>query len=98
MLTVFLLVDLGDGLGQDGAEGDGGGGRVVAVVAQLVRRLLVVLQRLLGLLLLQRRHHVLVGLPGLLRQRHQPVEEALRPKGEGLQCARLRGSRRPEHM
>lgn len=82
MLTVFLLVDLGDGLGQDGAEGDGRGGRVVAVVSQLVGRLLVVLQRLLGLLLLQRRHHVLVGLPGLLGQRHQPVKETLQPEEE----------------
>lgn len=60
---------------------------MVAVVSQLVGRLLVVLQRLLGLLLLQRRHHVLVGLPGLLRQRHQPVEETLRGEGEGVNRA-----------
>ena len=81
-LTVLLLVDLRDGLGDDGAEGDGGGGGGVAGVAHVVGDLLDVLQGLLSLLLLQGRHHVLVGLAGLLGEGHQLVEQGLAAERE----------------
>lgn len=77
-LTILLLVDLRDWLGDDGAEGDGGSRRGVPGVTHVVGLdVLDILQSLLGLLLLQGRHHVLVGLPGLFRQRHQTVEQTL---------------------
>lgn len=53
VLTVFLLIDLRDGLREDGAEGDGRGSRVVAVMSHLVWGLLVIFQSFFGLLLLQ---------------------------------------------
>lgn len=67
-LTVFLLIDLRDGLREDGAEGDGRGSRVVAVMSHLVWGFLVIFQSFFGLLLLQCRHHVLVGLPSFFCQ------------------------------